>query len=260
MMDYKTICEDVCLLAKRAGAYILAERKRFSMDRVESKSEQNFVSYVDKGAEVMIVERLREILPEAGFIAEEGTAGYNGEKYKWVIDPLDGTTNFIHGQPPFCTSIALMCEDEVVVGVIYDPSLDELYYAWQGSAAYLNGEIITVSKVDCVEKSLIGIGFSYNQSKKALASQLEKVADYQSRSNGVRRLGSAAIDMAYLACGRFDIFIHENLKAWDVAAGVLIALRAGAVITDFSGGDNYIFGKELVAANPLVYAEFMTIR
>ncbi len=255
-MNYEELCGKVREIALRAGRYIAAQRETFTFDKVEFKGAHNLVSYVDKQTEQMVIAALRELLPEAGFIAEEGSATYKGERYKWVIDPLDGTTNFVHGLPPYCVSLALMDGDEVVVGVIYEVTLGEMFYAWKDSDAYLNGRKITVSKVDQLENALIAIGFSYS----ALTGSegfLDKIAWYQLHTDGIRRLGSAAADLAYFACGRVDAFTHVRLSPWDVAAGALIAERAGAVVTDFSGGRNFIFGGEIVAANPMLYDEFV---
>lgn len=256
MLDYKDLCEKTCEIARRAGEFIATERDNFTFDRVEFKGAHNLVSYVDKQTEMMVVEALRELLPEAGFITEEGTAEYNGERYKWVIDPLDGTTNFVHGLPPYCVSLALMDGDEVVVGVVYEVTLREMFYAWKGSDAYLNGKKITVSKVATLENALVAIGFSYSAIKN-IDGYLDTVASYQLNTDGIRRLGSAAADMVYVACGRFDAFSQINLSPWDVAAGVLIAKQAGAVVSDYSGGNDYIFGKQMIAATPGVYDEFM---
>lgn len=254
--DYKYLCEETCTIARRAGEFIAAERENFSFDKVEFKGAHNLVSYVDKQAETMVVAALRELLPEAGFITEEGTAEYRGERFKWVIDPLDGTTNFVHGLPPYCVSLALMDGDEVVVGVVYEVTLREMFYAWKGSDAYMNGRKISVSSVDSMEHALVAVGFSYSAINN-IDGYLDTVASYQLNTDGIRRLGSAAADIVYVACGRFDVFSQINLSPWDVAAGVLIAERAGARITDYTGGSDYIFGRQIVAATPKLYDEFM---
>jgi myo-inositol-1(or 4)-monophosphatase len=208
---------------------------------------------------MMIVEKLRELFPdgEAGFITEEGGAICNGERMRWIIDPLDGTTNFIHGLPPYCVSIALMDGQEVVVGVVYEVTHSELFCAWQGSEAFLNGKPIRASKATKVDNALIAIGFSYAESARS-QEWLDRIKTYQENSDGVRRLGSAAADAVYVACGRFDAFVQSGLAAWDIAAAALIVERAGARVSDFGGGSNYIFGGEFIAAAPLVYDEFMT--
>ena len=255
-MDYQSICERVCAAARRAGEFIAAERKTFTYDRVEQKGRHDLVSYVDKETERMVVAELRAILPEAGFVTEEGTVEQaSGQHYRWVIDPLDGTTNFIHGLPPYCTSLALLAGDEPVVGVVYEAFSGECYYAWKGSKAYLNGEEIRVSTIDNFENTLTTVGLSHG-SKETIDDLLLAMNLLLHETSGIRRIGSAAIDLCYVACGRVDGFFQKNLSPWDVAAGVLIALRAGAVVTDYSGGDDYIFGKEILAANPLIHGEY----
>ena len=171
-MDYRAVCLDVCELAREAGAYIARQRERFTFSDVEFKGAQNLVSYVDKQTERTLVERLKALVPEAEFVTEEGTVSAAGgaSRLKWIVDPLDGTTNFVHGLSPYCVSIALTEEDEPVVGVVYEVTRDEMFYAWRGSYAYLNGERIVVSQTDRLENSLIAIGFAYGTvSKTALA-------------------------------------------------------------------------------------------
>ena len=258
MLDYRDICLKVCDLARETGKYIAEQRETFSFSDVEfkGKGKQNMVSYVDKQAEKMVVERLREITPEAGFITEEGTASAHDEMLRWIIDPLDGTTNFIHGLAPYCVSIALMEEDRLVLGVVYEVVADEMFYAWRNSDAYLNGVRIRVSAADSLVNSLVGIGFSYS----AIAGEdgyLEKVAELQRSTHGIRRIGSAAADLVYVACGRFDAFAQKGLSSWDVAAGAFIAECAGARLSDYDGGTNYVFGKSIIATNSYIYDDFL---
>ena len=205
----------------------------------------------------MIVERLRELTPDAGFITEEGTvtAAVEGQPLKWIVDPLDGTTNFVHDFSPYCVSIALMDEDELTAGVIYEVTRDELFYAWRGSYAYLNGQRIRVSATDKLENALIAIGFSYAALNKT-DGFVDSLVHFQNTTNGIRRVGSAAADLAYVACGRCDAFYHTGLSPWDVAAGVLIARQAGARITDYAGGDDYLFGRQIIACTPNIYEDF----
>lgn len=254
--DYKEICMKVCDIARTAGEYIAVERKKFTLENIEQKGEHNLVSYVDKGAEKQIVEALRQLLPGCGFIAEEGSATDNGEQLKWIIDPLDGTTNFVHGTPPYCVSIALLEGAELVVGVVFEVTLGELFYAWKGSDAYLNGEKISVSQVRSVCSSLIAIGFSHTATASS-PEHIERLAWYQNNSDGIRRTGSSTANVVYVACGRLDAFVQKGLAPWDIAAGALITERAGGKVSDFSGGKDYLFSGEFVATNPYIYAEFM---
>ena len=178
-MDYKALCMSVCEIAREAGEYIARQRETFTFADVEFKGTQNMVSYVDKQTEMMIVSRLRELTPEADYITEEGTIEASEDaSLRWIVDPLDGTTNFIHGLAPYCVSIGLLEDDELVVGVVYEVNLREMFYAWKGSAAYLNGREITVSKTDRMENALIGIGFPYS----ALGNEdgfIDKMVYYQ---------------------------------------------------------------------------------
>ncbi|MDR1666422.1 MAG: inositol monophosphatase [Bacteroidales bacterium] len=258
MIRYEELCMKTCEVARQAGAFIRQEAGVFSAQKVEEKGIHNFVSYVDKGAEQLIVEQLHILLPEAGFIAEEGTAGFRGKRFNWVIDPLDGTTNFIHGLPPYAVSIGLTENDRSIMGVVYEVTLDECFYAWQGGGAYLNGKPIRTSDRSAVKDALIATGFPYCDYH-LMRPYIDCLEYFLRHSHGVRRLGSAAADLAYVACGRFEAFYEYALSPWDVAGGVLILQEAGGKLSDFSGNDNYIFGKEIVAANHLVFNEFLTI-
>lgn len=263
MINYEQICSEVQTIARKAGEFIASERESFSFDKVEFKGVHNMVSYVDKQAEKMIVSELKALVPSSGFITEEDTeeaiqatkeASASGKKYTWIIDPLDGTTNFIHALPPYCVSIALMEGDELVVGVVYEITMKEMYHAVKGGAAYMNDKQISVSNVKELDNSLVAVGFSYSTD-----AEIEKFAKdfalYQRQSHGVRRTGSSTANIIYVACGRFDMFFQINLAAWDVAAGALIAKQAGAIVEDFDGGDNYIFGKQIMCCNPYIYDE-----
>jgi myo-inositol-1(or 4)-monophosphatase len=257
-MNLEKLCFEVQSVAKAVGAFIKGEREKFTLDRVEVKGKANFVSYVDKKSEEMIVKALLNLLPDSGFIAEEDTAGSSDEKYKWVIDPLDGTTNFIHGLPPFAVSIALMDEDEIILGVVYEISQDECFYAWKDSKSYLNGTEINVSSAAYTKDALIATGFPYYQFDK-IDSYISAMHYFMLNSHGLRRLGSAATDMAYLAAGRFEAFWEHGLHAWDVAAGTIIVRQAGGRVSDFKGGNNFLFNGEMVASNSAYYNEFYDI-
>lgn len=253
-MDYQKLCTEVCELAKQTGSFIREEQKRFKTSTVEVKGHNDFVSYVDKTSEQRLVAGLSQLLPEAGFIAEEGTSTKKGEIYNWIIDPLDGTTNFIHGYPCFAISIALQEADKTVIGVIYEINQNECFYTWKGGDAYLNGEKISVSETPILKDALIGTGFPYYDYGK-LDQYLNLFRHFMQHSHGLRRPGSAATDLAYLACGRFDAFYEYSLSPWDVAAGAFLVQQAGGKVTDFSGGDNYLFGKEIVAGNTKAFEE-----
>jgi myo-inositol-1(or 4)-monophosphatase len=257
-MNLEELCYQVCNLTKEVGAFISGEQEKFSLDKVEVKGKSNFVSYVDKTSEEKIVKALSELLPGSGFITEEGTASSSGETFKWIIDPLDGTTNFIHGVPPYAISIALLQGEEIVLGVIYEITHDECFYAWRGSKAYLNGKAINVSEAATTKDSLIATGFPYYNFD-MIGPYIETMHYFMRNSHGLRRLGSAATDMAYLAAGRFEAFWEHGLHPWDVAAGALIIRQAGGKVSDFSGGNGFLFNHELIACNSAYFQEFFSM-
>ncbi|PJJ84854.1 inositol monophosphatase family protein [Mucilaginibacter auburnensis] len=252
------ITQQVIEVAKEAGAFIRKERETFGADKIEYKGLNDLVSYVDKTAEQIIVKGLQTILPEAGFITEEQTNTIVSERYNWIIDPLDGTTNFIHGLPVFSVSIALKEHEELVMGVVYEVNLDECFYAWKDSAAYLNGKEIKVSAASKISDSLLATGFPYYDFSKqpqyiALFTHLMKSC------HGLRRLGSAAVDLAYTACGRFDAYYEYNLNPWDVAAGIVIVRQAGGHVVNYSGGNEILNSRELLATNGKLTEEMLGV-
>lgn len=256
-MELSIITNQVIEVSKQAGDFIRQERKTFDPDKIEYKGLNDLVSYVDKTAERIIVDGLRKILPEAGFITEEKTTTTVGERYNWIIDPLDGTTNFIHGLPSFSVSIALKEYSELVAGVVYEINLDECFYAWKDAPAYLNGKEIKVSNNQTVASSLIATGFPYYDFEKQ-ATYIELFADLMRNCHGLRRLGSAAVDLVYTACGRFDAFYEYNLNAWDVAAGIIILKQAGGHVVNFKGGSEVLEAREVIATNGKITEELLT--
>jgi len=256
-MEHKLekLCLNTCDIARKIGKYILSERLIFDDKEIESKGLHDLVSYVDKNAEKMIIEELQKLIPESGFIAEEGTSSKKSTEHNWIIDPLDGTTNFIHGVPFFAISIALMHFDELVLGVVLELGRDECFYAWKDGGSFLNGNKISVSKRNNIHDALLATGFPYSDFSRV--DEYMKILKWgMENSRGIRRLGSAATDLAYVACGRFDVFWEYNLKPWDVAAGAIIVKEAGGKVTDYAEGNNYLFGKEILATNGLVIIPF----
>ena len=254
-MQLQQLTSDVASLSKEVATFIRKEAKSFSQDKVESKSFNNLVSYVDKTAEELFVTGLSKILPEAGFIAEEGT-GEPKEGLNWIIDPLDGTTNFIHGIPTYCTSVALVDGQELLAAVIVEVNQNECFTAYKNGGARLNDQVIKVSEKATLQNGLLATGFPYDDFEKETA-YLKLLNDLMHSSRGIRRLGSAAADLAYVACGRFEAFYEYGLNPWDVAAGILIVQEAGGQVSDFGNGDSYLFGEELVASNGKVHIEIM---
>ncbi|MEN8136888.1 MAG: inositol monophosphatase family protein [Bacteroidota bacterium] len=257
-MNYKELCHKVIGIAKEAGTFMKKEQESFSESKVEEKSINSLVSYVDKTAEKMIVEALTQFLPEGGYIAEEGTSDKKGETYNWIIDPLDGTTNYIHGLPTYAVSIALMKDSKMVLGVVYEVGMDECFYAYGDGKAYLNGKEINVKNNPKLKDSLIATGFPYYDFSRNTAFYNTLMA-LTSKTRGMRRLGTAATDLVYVACGRFDAFYEYSLSPWDVAAGSFIVEQAGGKVTDFNGGDNWLFGKEIIASSSSLYPDFSKI-
>lgn len=254
MLQLKELLQTVEDVARKTGDFILKERNSVSTDEVELKSLNSLVSYVDKTAEKMIVDGVKPLILEAGFIAEEDTESIRGKRYNWVIDPLDGTTNFLHDIPVFAISIALMDGDEVVLGVVYELGQKEMFSAVKGGGATLNGKSIRVKQTTELKNTLMATGFPYYDFDR-MQSFFKLLGSLFTKTRGVRRLGSAATDLAYVACGRFDGFFEYGLSPWDVAAGALLVQEAGGKVSDYTKGDNYIFGKEILATSTAIYGE-----
>jgi len=254
---YQVITQKVIKLASEVATYIEQESLNFSMEKVETKNRNDFVSYVDKQAEKRLVKGLSMFIPDSGFITEEGTAQEHGEDYCWIIDPLDGTSNFIHGSTPYSISIALTFKKELVVGVIHEITRNETFYAWKESKAYLNGNEIKVSTVKRVSDALIATGRPHNYMNN-YANLLVLMDYFLQNTHGVRQSGSAATDLAYVACGRYDGRFEFGLKPWDMAAGVLIIQQAGGCICDFEGQENYFETGSLIVSNNLIFGELKT--
>ena len=254
-MELGKITEEVCRLSRETAGFIHSEVDKLRESDIETKGINNFVTYVDKFSEEQLVKGLSEILPGTGFIAEENP-GLEMKQLNWVIDPLDGTTNFIHGVPVYSISIALMEKKEVILGVITEINQNECFYTWKGSPSFLNDRQIHVSETARLADSLLATGFPYNDYSR-LDPYLNFFRFLMEHSHGIRRLGSAAADLAYVACGRFEGFYEYGLSPWDVAAGTILVRNAGGTVIDFNSGGNYIFGKEIVATNSKIFQEFM---
>ncbi len=253
-MDFNLIQDQTLRLVTSVGNYIRKERELFQTSNIQQKGNNDFVTHVDKASEEQLVAGLSQIIPGSGFIAEEGTSSYEDQEYSWIIDPLDGTTNFIHGAPPYCVSVGLRKGKNLIGGVVYEITADECFYAFNNSKAFLNGREIQVSPCAKVKDALIATGFPY-ASFGLLDRFMQTLEFFFHYSHGVRRLGSAAADLAYVACGRYDAFYEYNLKAWDVAAGAYIVQQAGGKVSDFSKGNDFLFGKELIASNSEIWEE-----
>jgi len=255
-MNLQNITNQVTEIAKQAGDFIRQQRKTFTPDKIEFKGLNDLVSYVDKTAEQQIVAALTKVLPEAGYLTEEKTINRTGDRYNWIIDPLDGTTNFIHGLPVFSVSIALQEYDELVLGVVYEINQDECFYAWKDAPAWLNGNEIRVSTSASIDQSLLATGFPYYDFSKQPA-YINLFTELMKSCHGLRRLGSAAVDLAYTACGRFDGYYEYNLNPWDVAGGLVIVRQAGGDVVNFKGGSEVLKTRELLATNGKITGEML---
>ncbi|MFM7019519.1 MAG: inositol monophosphatase family protein [Aquirufa sp.] len=257
MIDLSQILNDAKPLVRETGQWIQSMVNTIGESDIQYKGTNDLVSFVDQNAESRLKEGLSRIFPEAGFVAEESASDYSevGDGYYWVIDPLDGTTNFLHRLPIYAVSVGLIYKKQAILGLIYEPNRDELFCAAKGLGAYLNENRIQVSQQASMSKSLLATGFpyydfSYQDRYLALLKELMRT------SHGLRRMGAAAIDLAYTACGRFEGFFEANLKPWDVAAGKIIIEEAGGRVTNFKGGADVIFEGEIIGAGP-IFDEFL---
>jgi myo-inositol-1(or 4)-monophosphatase len=240
-------------IAREAGRLLMGFFER--RVNIEYKGEADLVTEADRASEKLILERIRHDWPTHDVVGEEGARVETGSDYRWYVDPLDGTTNFAHGFPVFCVSLALTFQGKRMAGVLYDPTRDELFAAELGTGAFLNGRKITVSKVAQLKQCLVATGFpSHKRHKNPNIFFYHQLTLH---THGVRRAGSAALDLASVACGRFDGFWEFNLNAWDTAAGILIVEEAGGKVTDFSGKLVGITDRNVVASNGLVHADML---
>ena len=271
MENLEKITRLVCAIAREAGSYIRKERAAFSLEKVERKHAHDYVSYVDKGSEKLIVSRLREVLPEAGFITEEGTTkddasaiNHQSSDVFWVVDPLDGTTNFIHGFAPYAVSIALCKGREIIIGVVYEIVADECFYAWKGGGAYLGvrdkrSEVrdkrLEVSK-STINDALLCLQLPYNSDAyKPVITRL--IQHYYGQVGSIRMIGSAAIALCYVAAGRLDAYAERYIGQWDYMAGALIVMEAKGSVTNYAGDAYFMEGDSVVASNGVVHQDLL---
>jgi myo-inositol-1(or 4)-monophosphatase len=246
--------------ARRAAAII--NRASFDIDRIKvtEKQHNDFVTEVDQAAEQAIIEVLKTAYPDHAILAEESGASANlqDQEYVWIIDPLDGTTNFIHGFPQYCVSIALQHRGQITQGVVYDPTRNELFTATKGAGAYLNEKRIRVAKRDKMADALIGTGFPFRTAE-GIDNYLGMFRVMTEKCAGLRRPGAAALDLAYVAAGRLDGFFEKGLKPWDIAAGALMITEAGGIVGDFTGESDYLYKGDAIAASPKIFAQMVSL-
>ena len=260
-MDLRNIEKSVIETCLEISDFMRAESAAFDRTRIEQKDGgfNNLVSYVDKESERRIVSALKKLIPNAGFITEEGTVEQSKQQeFNWIIDPLDGTTNYLHGLPLYAISIALTQKDETILGVVHHVVPNECYHSIRGGEAYCNDRAIHVSAIHHLREGLLATGFPYYHHDKSEV-YLEIIKNFLTKTHGIRRLGSAAIDLALVACGRLEGFFEYNLNPWDVAAGTFIVQQAGGKVTDFKGGSDFLFGGELCASNGAIHSEMLEV-
>ncbi len=238
--------------ARLAGAHIIANLGRLKADEIDSKQAADFVTRVDRESENMIVGLIKKSFPDHSFLAEESHHEKYVGGYRWIIDPLDGTTNFIHQYPVFAVSVALEHEGDIVIGTVYDPLRNEMFSAIQNEGAFLNGKPISVSGRSDRESSLVATGFPFRR-KELIDDYLRLFRAVLLKVSDVRRAGSAALDLVHVASGRCDAFFELALSPWDIAAGSLIIKEAGGRITDFKGGEDYLDSGNVVAGTPVIH-------
>lgn len=256
-MDYNTpaLLDELGALCLKVGDFILAQRRKVRDEQVEVKALNSLVSYVDQEAERQLVSGLKALVPEAGFLTEEETVSQSNQDWRWIVDPLDGTTNFLFDIPVFAISVALYHKERPILGVVYELGQKELFSARAGAGAFCNGRPIQVSPEADLAKTLMATGFPYYDFDR-LTEFNQLLAHLYTHTRGVRRLGSAATDLAYVAAGRFNGFFEYGLSPWDVAAGILLVQEAGGKVSDFSGGPDALMGKEIIAASGGMFEEF----
>ena len=255
--DLEKLTLAVCEIARQAGAYIKGEREKFSLESVERKHAHDYVSYVDKGSERLIVAALKELLPDAGFITEEGLAGHGAEQLLWVVDPLDGTTNFIHQYAPYAVSIALLEGKEILIGVVYEICADECFYAWKGGGAYLDGKPLHVSGQK-IQDALLCLQLPYNSD--AYKPTIKRMIDaFYGNVGSIRMCGSAAMALCYVAAGRLDGYAEQYIGQWDFMAGSLIVMEAGGTVTDYSGSSDFTQGNSVIATNGIIQQDILDV-
>ena len=255
--DLESLCKAALPTVRKASEFIYDQIGKVGNDAIEAKEKNSLVSYVDKTAEEKIVEGLNKIIPEASFLTEEGTVEQGDGDLRWIIDPLDGTTNFLHNVPHFSVSVALEMYGDLVIGIVEEINKKETHYAWKGGGAFMNGGQIQVTKTNKIEDALLVTGFPY--SVEDTAPILEILDYWIKNTRGIRRFGSAALDLAYVARGVFDFYYETTLNAWDVAGGTVLVREANGVISDYYGNDDFFQSGRILASNGILHQEILSV-
>ena len=258
-MNYTLLSQQAENIIRQTAVWIKNERLSWDLGDVKSKADTSLVTSIDLGSEARLVEGFTRILPGSHFLAEEKYSVHDPKELLWIIDPIDGTTNLVHGLPMYCISVALQVNAKTVFGIIYEISSGECYSAYEGQdGATLNGRPISVSKANKLQDTLLATGFPVVDFSR-LEPYMDILKIFMQRTHGLRRLGSAAMDLAYVASGRCDGFYEYGLNPWDVAAGAYLVEKAGGKVTDFRGKDDFIHGREIVASNSCFHEEFLDV-
>jgi len=257
-MELSQLVEQINPIIRSTGNFIVSERIRLESDLYERKKDRSLVTEVDVSAEKRLIEAFQKLIPNSSILGEESGNQDNESEFLWIIDPIDGTTNFVHNFPMYCISVALQHLGKTIYGAVLDCSHQELFYAhhWQ-EGAYLNETKIEASKVQDLSEALLATGFPTVDFSE-LDFYINILKDLIKKSHGIRRLGSAALDLAYTACGRCDGFYEYGLNAWDVAAGAYILQKAGGKVTDFNNKGNYLYGRQIIATNHLIHNQLQS--
>jgi len=250
LSDIKTKLEKLC---QEVSVFIKAEMQKVQQTDIEVKDMNSLVTYVDKNAEIKIVKSLKKLVPEAGYITEEGTVVQDSKELMWVIDPLDGTTNFLYKIPHFSISIALMKDGDPILGIVHDVMLDTSYTAIKGHGTYENNLPVKVRNNNDTLDAVIVTGFPYKREPQHIDASLQMIRYCVENCRGIRRLGSAALDLAYVASGKIDLYYENTLNIWDIAAGALLVTEAGGIVSDYHGGNTYLQDGSIIASSPGVY-------
>ncbi len=257
-INLEELCFQTQKVVKEAADFIKGHSNKVGKEKIEFKSLNSLVSFVDKGAEEILVAGLSKLLPDSSFLVEEGTVERSSSDYEWLVDPLDGTTNFLHSIPPYAVSVGLNYKGSPIMGVVHEVNLNECFYAWKDGGAWLDGKSIKVSDTNDLKESLLATGFPYYDFS-GLKPYLETLEYFMLNTRGLRRHGAAAIDLVYVACGRYEAYYEYSLQPYDISAGAFIVQEAGGIATDYEGGDNHVFSGQVIAGNPAIHQAVLEV-